>query len=359
MMVLLLSGAGREVFAADRVQGSDDCAGMMPSNLPESRTVLIGHPQGVACGHVTVDGLGNVAAAVEGSGGGLWHVFNPEGVELGTFGSTTIDLMPQSIGFQGLWRECHDVDCNDYPSSWQPDGTRRINRRGIYTTLYQSHLERIQDGGSQILVIPWYEVSGLPITLIRLDAAGMSTAESDVVRVNETGRWVVGAVDLNGLTLLVFMDGARLGFGENDLAARWYDGTGLPISDYFVLWTSEGTRSNPWLRPLIGGGIALQIEGNWVAMSPGGKAVSTAVPDWLAARSNFDIEIVRGGRAHALIPKWPVPDRSTIPLYSPTGSHCGDATFPQPNVTVGIDGTVISSTGDDACTITWWPHVLP
>jgi hypothetical protein len=79
----------------------------------------------------------------------------------------------------------------------------------------------------------------------------------------------------------------------------------------------------------------------------------------LAPYSNYNIAIVRGGRAYALIPHSTEPDPRTISLYSPSGNHCGDVTFPSPNVHFGVDGTAITSTGEDACTITWWPEVLP
>jgi len=160
------------------------------------------------------------------------------------------------------------------------------------------------------------------------------------------------------LSLLVFGDATELGFGPDDYAGRWYDEETNPVSDYFVLATRGGAHREPSLRALVGGGIAVQLDGEWVAVSPSGMAISSPAPDWLAIHSNYDIEIVRGGRAYALIPKYPVPDRRTIPLYSVSGSYCGDVTFPLPNVTVGMDGTAISLTGEDACTVTWWPQVL-
>jgi hypothetical protein len=142
--------------------------------------------------------------------------------------------------------------------------------------------------------------------------------------------------------------------------ARWYDENGAPVSDLFLLFTTTENhlRAHLLLRPLIGGGLVVQMNGEWVAMSPSGVAKSSPLPDWLVPYSNYDIEIVRSGRAHALIPKEPVPNRNTIVLYSVSGRHCGDVTFPLPNVT-GMDGTAISSTGDDGCTTTWWPQVLP
>jgi|GEM_PF-5756373 len=41
-----------------RTAGSDDCVGILPSDLPDSRTVVIEHPPGYVCGYVTVDQLG-------------------------------------------------------------------------------------------------------------------------------------------------------------------------------------------------------------------------------------------------------------------------------------------------------------
>jgi len=339
--------------------GTGDCEGIVPGGLPESRTVVTPHPEGAVCGYVTVDGEGHVAT--ESSGGGLlmysWYVFGRDADLVGSF-RAMLTLMPQPSGFHGLEFELIDpiIGYHIYHSRFDPDGTQqtRINVAGEFCTV---QFERILGGGSQLLR-ECGSVGGF-LGLFKFDEAGQLIG---TVGIPDQLIHPVGAVDLNGLNLLLFPDARSLGFEPDDFVARWYDPDGIPVSDFFVLFVEPGDHFGqpPLLRPLIGGGIVAQAQsGDWVAMAPSGVGISFPTADWLAPYSNYDIEIVRGGRAYALIPKYPVPDRSTIPLYSASGVRCGAVTFPLPNVTVGMDGTAISSTGDDACTITWWPQLLP
>jgi len=343
-----------------RPGGGDDCAGILPGPLPESRSIVTPHQEEEVCGYVTVDQAGNIAGEASRVGWPevRWRVVNRDGFDLGSF-TAQPDLMPQPSGFQGIWWDCPSPCLGNFVAShsqWDPDGSRR-NDVAVAGELSTPYMERVQWGGSQVLTIFSDFFGRLRLTLRRFDADG------NLVRANVIGYpapFAVGGVDLNGFTLIVFLDGSPFGFSSDDYVGRWYDDSLNAISDYFVITAAIGMpRIRPSLRPLIGGGILVQLQGNWVAMSPSGAARAMPAPDWLVPYSNYDIEIVRGGRAHALIPKWPVSDRSTIPLYSASGNHCGEVTLPLPNVTVGMDGTVISLTGEDACTVTWWPQVLP
>lgn len=346
------------LFAGAREHlGTNDCQGIMPGELPESRMVVTPHPEGAVCGYVTVDGEGHVVTGA--SGGGLlmysWHVFGRDADPLGSF-RAMLTVMPQSSGFHGLEFELIDpiLGYTIYHSRFDPDGTQRT-RTSVGHEFCSVDSERILNGGSQLLQ-ECGSVGGF-LSLLKFDESGQMIGR---VGIPDHLLHPVGAVDLNGLNFLLFPDATSLGFERDDFVARWYDPSGNPVSDFFVLFVEPGDHYRPLLRPLIGGGIVAQAQnGNWVALAPSGAGFSLPPPDWLAPHSNYDIEIVRSGRAHALIPKYPVPDRSTIPLYSASGVRCGAVTFPLPNVTVGMDGTAISSTGDDACTITWWPQLLP
>ena len=326
--------------------GADDCDGILPNALPPSHSIVTPHRDGDACGYVTVDGGGNVASL----GSGSWTVVSRDGDILGAF-AVQSDVMPQPSGFQGVSTSvrCSVEDLCFYHYHFNPDGTVRARSYLGAGDACGGTIGRIVGGGSEVR-----RFCASQLSLLRFDSDG-NLVSSGIVR--SGAFWV--AVDTNGLSLVVYSDGAAFGYGPDDYVGRWFDEAVNPISDYFLILTTPGTRPVPTLRPLIGGGIVVQLGGDWVAMSPSGMPESRPAPDWLAPYSNYDIEIVRSGRAHALIPKYPVPDRSTVPLYSASGAHCGDATFPLPNVTVGMDGTAISSTGDDACTITWWPQVLP
>jgi len=348
----LISGVGipkgPEVFGS---QAGDDCAGIAPKGLPDSTSVVIPHPEGRPCnGSVSVDGQGNVLG-----GSDDWTVFRSDGTPIMRLlrGSW---LMPQPIGFHLLHIMIGDPWGHAYTHRWvNPDGLwgPELFVGGEYC---YAELGRNVAGGSFVLTACRPPDRGLHLR--RFDPEGHLTAQSVIA---DSSHGVTGTTDLNGLTFVVFLDATMFGFGPDDYAARWYDEMANPVTDYFLLFTAPGDHqmSNAFARPLIGGGVAVQIQGDWVAISPSGLAESLSPPEWLASRSNYDIEIVRGGRAHALIPKWPVPDRSTIPLYSASGNHCADVTFPLANVTVGMDGTAISVTGEDLCTMTWWPQVLP
>jgi len=356
--VCVISGLTKEAQGAvDR--GSDDCVGIVPDGLPESRSAAIPRYEGQFCGSVTVDGQGNVAGGSGYPGGNFarWTMFSTAGDQLGQV-DAHLALMPQESGFQGMYTVLDDPwsDRIWIHAAWDPSGRRRTEN-GLGSDMYcRFQLQRNLAGGSQALMAC---TSSGNLSVRRFDAEGHPL--SYWIPVSDRSNGVTGAIDLNGLTLLVFLDATMFGFGPDDYAARWYDESGNPITDYFPLFTGPGDHqsSNAIARPLIGGGVAVQIRGEWVAVSPSGAAVSLPPPEWLASHSNYDSEIVRGGRAYALIPKWPVEDRNTVPLYSASGNHCGDVTFPLPNVTVGIDGTAISSSGDGLCTMTWWPQVLP
>ncbi len=323
----------------------------MPGELPESRSVVVPGPPGHYCGYVTVDQLGNVAAVAYPMSGGspVWHVYGRDGVELGSFWADSA-VMPQPSGFQGLRLELRAL-----PSQgvwrlyhWNPDGSVRSRVSAGGSEECGEGLMRVWTGGSQAYVdcSDFYS----SVSLLRFDSSGQMVGGGTI---GGRGSRIGVTVDLNGLNLLTHSPD-----GEN-FFARWVDLNINPVSDEFLLLTLPPESRVSRVGPLIGGGLVYQVDDHWAVMAPSGKAESLPAPDWLAPYSNYDIEIVRRGRAYALIPKWPEPDRRTIPLYSASGNHCGDVTFPLPNVTVGIDGTAISSTGDDACTITWWPAVLP
>lgn len=345
-------GASREQLTKQRqAAGGDDCDGIMPGELPESRTVVVPGPPDHLCGDVTVDQLGNVAAGndVESGRSQVWYVYSRDGVVIGAFRTDSLP-MPQPSGFQGLrleplalpsqgrWRLYH----------WNPDGSVMSTVSAGGTEECGDYLMRVWTGGSQAYVDCSQYYSS--VSLSRFDSSGQLVGGGRIATGRDAGMGV--AVDLNGLNLLSRFTPDR------NLFARWVDLNINPVSDEFLLmtvppgWVSRVGR-------LIGGGLVYQLDNHWAVMVPSGKAESLPAPDWLAPYSNYDIEIVRGGRAYALIPKWPEPDRRTISLYSASGNHCGDVTFPLPDVTIGIDGTAIVSTGGDACTITWWPAVLP
>ena len=63
--------------------------------------------------------------------------------------------------------------------------------------------------------------------------------------------------------------------------------------------------------------LAIQIDGNWVAVSRSGVGAADPVPDWLSSHKSFDLQTIRQGRAYALIPKSGAQARDSGPRVSP------------------------------------------
>jgi hypothetical protein len=112
------------------------------------------------------------------------------------------------------------------------------------------------------------------------------------------------------------------------------------------------------VRPLVGGGAAIQIDGAWVAVSGSGNGAADAPPQWLSSHANFDLQIIRQGRAYALIPRAGASPHDTLNLYSGAGEQCGAVKFPADGLSVGPDGTVIGHAGEGGCTHPFWSGLL-
>ena len=112
------------------------------------------------------------------------------------------------------------------------------------------------------------------------------------------------------------------------------------------------------VRPLIGGGAAVQADGRWIATIRSGNGVADGVPDWLGSHANYDLQIIRGGRAYALIPRAGASPHNALDLVSESGEKCGSQSFPADGLSMGPEGTVIGSSGDPACTHPIWSGLL-
>ncbi len=322
----------------------DDCAGIVPDALPESRSIVVPHRDGGVCRGPLVDGQGHLA--VHGAGVG-WSIFTWDGLLLGTIRDNLHHVFnAQPSGFQGTLFQPHPKYPLNYLAHWNPDGSER-NRSFIGAgDACGISLFPIIGGGSQ-----GNRSCGIQDSLLRFDEDGQFVAGGPIERGLRPSSL---AVDVNGLTAALF----RYSWENSNYVVRWFDVEATPVSDFFGDISRPGNLPTPLVQPLINSGLVVQLGGDWVAMLPSGEETVTTAPEWLKPYSNYDLDIVRGRRAYALVPKAPVPDTSTILLYSARGNYCGYITFPLPNLTVGTDGTVVSSTGKDGCSVTWWPHVL-
>ena len=199
---------------------------------------------------------------------------------------------------------------------------RGYSRRGFLQAVV------VLGGGSLVL-----ERCGSKLTAYRFDTQGARAASIEVGQANNAA---AGVIDAQGRALIVIAHG-------NGYAARWYDLNLSAISAPFDL--SPHGKSKPAVRPLVGGGAAVQIDGAWVTTVRSGVGAADNPPSWLSSHRNYDLQIIRQGRAYALIPRDDVSPHDTLDLYSGAGDRCGSLKFPAPGLSMGPDGTVIGHAG--------------
>ncbi|HEX9051472.1 MAG TPA: hypothetical protein VF841_13155 [Anaeromyxobacter sp.] len=168
-----------------------------------------------------------------------------------------------------------------------------------------------------------------------------------------------------------------------DVRARWYDGSGTPITAWFDAGpTADATPAS--LHLLLDGTIALSDGSAWRGIFRDGVAAMDPAPGWLASRPATRLATIRGGRAYAVLPMPSAPqpgaaaaDQTRFEIVAASGASCGTVTLPapagEPGVTrtptaldVGQDGTVLqteSLTGDRLGSgihgeFRWWPGLL-
>jgi hypothetical protein len=189
--------------------------------------------------------------------------------------------------------------------------------------------------------------------LTRFDAQGHVVAAQ---RFSEAACASSAAVaDQNNNTLLVVWPGNAVGFGGDEFVARWFGGDEKPITGWFSAGRGAGGNSAVVLRPVIGGGAAMQVNGNWTLTFRSGVASADAPFPWLTSQT--DIMTIRGGRGYAVVSRGSN-NRDVVQLFSASGQSCGAVRFSTQGLGVAPDGTVIGSQGDNGCTHPFWPGLL-
>ena len=316
-----------------------DCAGIVPENLgtPISVTLV-----GKSCENATSDGAGNVAADASGH----WFVFSPAGAPLGDY--VAQGAIPQGKGFQGL--EPRGTGSIQALVMRAPAGTVSAET-GVGGTVPQ--VGRVSGGGS-VVVSP--VCGGTPpgaIEIDRFDVTGkLSTRGSILGGCN--GGLVTGVGDAGGSTFVLLSGGKNVGL-SSEVVGRWVDAGGRPQTDFFAVASSPPKQA--LVRALVGGGVAIQLDGVWVGTVNGGTAAVQEPPGWLTDNPDDDFTIVRDRRAYAVLPRGAA-DPRTMTLYSAQGNRCGTSIFPVGGLTTGADGTAIGASGAGGCTKTWWPGLL-
>lgn len=305
-----------------------DCIGLVPAKPGAAYTFDVPGATGMTCTAATTDGNGRLVAEAHASSATpgpddevTWNVFGATGSWVGNFkGSEAVVAQPS--GFEGY--------ASGWDTYWDKDGVQ-----GNFAIVETGALIEKAYGSGSIAI--GADSSG--IVVHRIDASG-----NEVGRANAavSGKPLSGADDASGAVLAVVGSGG---------VARgvWFDLARMTAGAAFDI----GPATTATARALIGGGIAVALDGHWSALLQPGDATVHAPPAWLTDGKDF--AIVRGARAYALF----APQSNAFDIVSAAGSACGPATFPGvASVLVGADGTVIGSSGAGGCTKVFWSGAL-
>ncbi len=304
-----------------------DCSDLLPAPPGAAVTFdVVGNP-GEICTTAVGDGEGVIAADSQPASQSLkrWFEFSPPyGQHGGSFEAPEIIAQPK--GFIGLY------------------GTPTVN-----VTLWNAggsieHPEPVGTGsvvlgrafGSGAISL---SASSTELTVRKHDAGAIEVASATVAGAF-TPR--AAAEDASGVVLALTGSGTTISGLWVDLAMR-------TAGQSFAV----GTGNTVSARPLLGGGVAVQLDGRWAGSVEPGESALRPAPPWLGNVADF--APVRGGKAYALLPQ----SGNVVGIVSPPGTSCGSVTFPGvSNVSVGLDGSAIGGTGARGCTKVIWRNVL-
>ena len=304
---------------------SSSCAGLVPSTPGTPRQVHYAFPAGPnssSCtSEATADGQGTLAIqqrnTYDAPGGAdfTWNLLGPSGAVVGQLPAKKFsrELHAQAVGFH----LGNGADFNTGFSLDAFDGQGNLLRRTPFAAQdaasWASALD--ESGGSAVVfstcASTYCDAGGWRLLAQRFDAAGAPSGPPGAVAsapsgtppgagANSETSLQVG-VDALGLALVLW-DGAAAGYGANTLAGRWLSRSGAPLTPVFLAASGLALSAPAHLRPLLGGGLALQLDGKWVRQFPSGQARGEAAPAWLAARPNTTLELLPGHRGYALLP---------------------------------------------------------
>ena len=308
-----------------------DCAGLVPAGPGGAVSFDVRTNPGDTCTGSAIDGQGVVAAGVQPAiQPQRWFVFAaPYGQSSGNFEAPSI--IPQPSGFMGL-----DVSPLQAATVVVWDGNGGIAPGCTPSPVGNASsvvLGRSIDAG----------VISLSATPAGLTVRKHDAHAGEVASTTVSGAFTPRAVveDASGGVLAVTANGSALSGFWVDLA-KGTAGQTFPI----------GSATTVALRPLLGGGVLVQLDGAWAGVMNTGETALHAVPSWLASAT--DLVPVRGGKAYALIK-----GAGAVGIVSAQGSSCGSVTFPGvSSISIGVDGSAAGSTGSGGCTRYLWRNVL-
>lgn len=362
------------------------CVGLLPERVsPVSRDVVTGFVDSCEL-HPALDGAGSLAyaAGYVGYGNYRWYVLGPDGSRGGDFHSApTPDVWPQAHGFQMVNVICGGgnagVDFEAYDGRGQHLATVGL---GNYPDCSGAQFDDASDSAGGTVVAWMTTASGALNDLHReLKVRRFDGTARDRFEPVTAASWLQGGeerpavavgTDVLGRTLVLWNGEAF--FGAGSTAGRWLDANGAPLTPIFqARIPSLGTESRV-LSPLMGGGLALRLDGTWAARFESGASEASAPPSWLAQRRGR-LHIVRGGKAYALLPPAPTAPvcRQQVEVLAPDGTLCGTLAFDTPEgacvtspLVLGADGSILQQqlqasppeNGMNGCTQKGWPGIL-
>ena len=165
--------------------------------------------------------------------------------------------------------------------------------------------------------------------------------------------------------------------GDEDATARWFDGDGAPLTDWFDAGFRYSGTGSPALRLLLDGRPVVFDGSRWAAAFPDGEAEPEDPPAWLAARAGKRLAALPGGRGYLALGGAAFRGPGDAELLTPAGESCGLLRPPPgPPPTdgersvfgywLGQDGTLVEGAGltgptldaGNHCAFRWWPRLF-
>jgi hypothetical protein len=303
-------------------QSTDDCTGAVPSSLPKAQAISLTAPRGYTCGGAAGDGSGTVVASLVSPAEIDWIENGPQGY--GIF-SGPATLVAQSNGFFGFhgapasltvywWNSGGDVQGLSAPFDGSA-GALLVASNG------DGAVALVQQGGA--VLVQAYDAQA------NAAASHVATAGSALL---------AGAHDASGPVLVV----------TAGISALWVDLAHGTATDAFAIASGSAAIA----RPLIGGGVAVRVDGHWVGIArPGQTSLDPALP-WMTDGSDF--VPIRSNKAYAVISPG-----SSLVTVAVGHTACGAITLPgASSALVGADGTAIGDANSDGCTKAYWPALF-
>ncbi len=362
----------------ERVDDAGDCAGLLPSSVPEPVVVRRDPGAGATCAGGTSDGTGAVAlAAVREGGVATWQTYGAGGTRQGAFDAEPA-LVPGAAGWHAIvvTPGAAGGDPRAEHVLFGPDGgagaRTAVTPDPARSTHFAWRLAPDPRGGALAVVrsTSLYGNHWSAVEAHRFDAAGRPRWPGGIgVSTDDSAlepMFLGGGVSTGGDALVVAQDSAFLD-------ASWLDadGHGVAASD-------RGERSDDVvgpgldhaidLVPLLDGAVAVRADGAFRRLYAPRATASAPLPAWLAERATSTLRFTRGGAGYALLPpagRASADCTQRIDLVSPSGRLCGRVVLREEggacataSVDQGWDGTVVQQSARDACTYRWWPGLL-